>query len=68
MKISRTMLIASLCTSLLACWPATEEDRKALVGLWMPDDGSRHTIEFKEVAPSASEARRRRRRSCPRRS
>ena len=26
---------------------ATEENRKALTGLWIPDDGSRHTIEFK---------------------
>ena len=48
MKISRTILIASICASLVACWPATEEDRKALVGLWTPDDGSRRTIEFKD--------------------
>ena len=48
MKISRPILIASIGTSLLGCWPATEEDRKALVGLWTPDDGSRHTIEFKD--------------------
>jgi hypothetical protein len=43
------LLIALMSGSLLACnKPATEEDRKALVGLWIPDDGSRHTIEFKE--------------------
>ena len=49
MKISRTILMASICAGLLACdKPATEEDRKALVGLWMPTDGSRHTIEFKD--------------------
>jgi hypothetical protein len=48
MKGSRTLLIALMSGSLLACRPATEEDRKALVGLWMPDDGSRHSIEFKE--------------------
>jgi hypothetical protein len=49
MKASRTLLIALMSGSLLACSrPATEEDRKALVGLWIPDDGSRYTIEFKE--------------------
>jgi hypothetical protein len=48
MKGSRTLLMALMSGSLLACRPATEEDRKALVGLWIPDDGSRHTIEFKE--------------------
>src|SRR5215813_13718470 len=49
MNVSRTLLIALMSGSLLACnKPATEEDRKALVGLWIPDDGSRHTIEFKE--------------------
>ena len=49
MNVSRTLLIALMSGSLLACnKPATEEDRKALVGLWLPDDGSRHTIEFKE--------------------
>jgi len=36
MKGSRTLLIALMSGSLLACRPATEEDRKALVGLWMP--------------------------------
>ena len=49
MKGSRTLLMALMSGSLLACRPATEENRKALVGLWMPDDGSRHTIEFKET-------------------
>jgi hypothetical protein len=49
MKGSRTLLMVLMSGSLLACRPATEEDRKALVGLWMPDDGSRHTIEFKET-------------------
>jgi hypothetical protein len=39
--------MALLSASLLSCKPATEEDRKALMGLWIPDDGSRHTIEFK---------------------
>jgi len=48
MKGSRTLVMALMSGSLLACGrPATEEDRKALVGLWMPDDGSRHAIEFK---------------------
>jgi hypothetical protein len=41
------VLVAVLGSSLLSCNPATEEDRKALTGLWAPDDGSRHTIEFK---------------------
>ena len=40
-------LTALLCGALLSCKPATEEDRKALTGLWIPDDGSRHTVEFK---------------------
>jgi hypothetical protein len=48
MKGNRTLLMALMSGSLLACRPATEEDRKALVGLWMPDDGSRYSIEFKE--------------------
>ena len=48
MKVGRTLLAVLLSGSVLACRPATEEDRKALVGLWTPDDGSRHTIEFKE--------------------
>src|SRR5262249_46343766 len=49
MDASRTLLIALMSGSLLACdKPATEEDRKALVGLWIPDDGSRHTIAFKD--------------------
>jgi hypothetical protein len=47
MKATRILLIALMAGSLLACSkPATDEDRKALVGLWVPDDGSRHTIEF----------------------
>lgn len=44
---SPIVLVALLGSSLLSCNPATEEDRKALTGLWIPDDGSRHTIEFK---------------------
>ena len=49
LPVSDILLIALMSGSLLACSrPATEEDRKALVGLWMPEDGSRHSIEFKE--------------------
>ena len=48
MKGICTSLLALVTASLLSCRPATEEDRKALVGLWVPDDGSRQTIEFKE--------------------
>ncbi len=48
MRIRRTLLVLSLGGSLAACWPATGEDRKALAGLWIPDDGSRHTVDFKE--------------------
>ena len=49
MNGTHTLLIALMSVSLLACdKPATEEDRKALTGLWIPDDGSRHTIEFKK--------------------
>jgi hypothetical protein len=44
----RVLTIALMGSTLLACRPATEEDRKALAGLWTPDDGSRHTIEFKD--------------------
>lgn len=40
-------LIALLGASLFSCNRATEEDRKALIGLWIPDDGPRHTVEFK---------------------
>jgi hypothetical protein len=43
----RIVLVALLSGSLLSCKPATEEDRKALVGLWVPDSGPRLTIEFK---------------------
>ena len=51
MNRTRALLITLMSSGLLACWPdtATEEDRKALVGLWLPDDGSRHTIEFKDT-------------------
>ena len=49
LPVSDILLIALMSGSLVACGrPATEQDRKALVGLWMPDDGSRHSIEFKE--------------------
>src|ERR1044071_4625549 len=49
MRASHTLLLALMSVSLLACdKPATEEDRKRLTGLWIPDDGSRHTIEFKK--------------------
>ena len=49
MKGSCPLLMVLMGGCLLACSrPATEEDRKALVGLWIPDDGSRHSIEFKE--------------------
>lgn len=48
MNISRITLIALLGGALLSCKPATEEDRKALTGLWIPDDGSRRAIAFRE--------------------
>jgi len=28
--------------------PATEEDRKEVIGIWTPDDGSGHLVEFRE--------------------
>lgn len=49
MKVGRALLVVLMGSSLLACSkPSTPEDRKALVGLWIPDDGSRLTIEFKD--------------------
>ena len=43
------VLIALLSAGLLSCKPAaTDEDRKALAGLWMPDDGSRRAVAFRE--------------------
>jgi len=38
------------CIGLLsACGaPPTAEDRSALVGLWLPEDGSGQTVEFKQ--------------------
>jgi len=49
MKISHTLSIVLMPFSLAACWPqtASDEDRKALVGVWIPDDGSRHDIAFR---------------------
>ena len=49
MKVSQTLSIVLMATSLAACWPetASEEDRTALVGVWIPDDGSRHDIAFR---------------------
>jgi hypothetical protein len=50
MKIGGALLIVLLGSSLLGCSnPAKPEDREALVGLWIPDDGSRHTIEFMDT-------------------
>jgi hypothetical protein len=49
MKVSHALSIMLMPLSLAACWPeaASEEDRKALVGVWMPDDGSCHDIAFR---------------------
>ena len=46
--LKEIVLIALLSVGLLSCKPATEEDRRALVGLWIPDDGSRRAIAFRE--------------------
>lgn len=48
MTPGRIVVVALLSGSLLSCKPATEEDRKALAGLWIPDDGSGHMIEFRK--------------------
>ena len=48
LPVSDILLMVLLGGSVLACRPATEEDRKALAGLWIPDDGSRYSIEFKK--------------------
>ncbi|MBL6618401.1 MAG: hypothetical protein ISP45_30620 [Reyranella sp.] len=49
MKVSHTLSIVLMALGLAACWAekASEDDRKALVGVWMPDDGSRHAIAFR---------------------
>jgi hypothetical protein len=49
MKGSHTMSIVLMAFSLAACWEeaASQEDRKALVGVWTPDDGSRHQVAFR---------------------
>lgn len=45
----RRVVIQALLFGILAgCAQSTPEDRAALVGLWLPEDGSPHTIEFKE--------------------
>lgn len=44
----RRPVVLVLCAVVLAsCAQATEEDRKALIGLWKPEDGTTRTIEFK---------------------
>ena len=43
----RPLVLVALSASLLSCKPATDEDRTALTGLWIPDDGSRPMVEFK---------------------
>ena len=49
MKVSHILSIVLMGFSLAACWPetASEEDRKALVGVWVPDDKSGHAIAFR---------------------
>ena len=44
----QSIWLALFALMLASCAQATEEDRKALVGLWQPEDGSRHTVEFKD--------------------
>jgi hypothetical protein len=38
----------ALAVTVSSCAQSTEEDRKTLVGLWQPEDGSPHTVEFKD--------------------
>ena len=45
--IARHIAVAALVFAPLSCAQSTEEDRKALIGLWEPEDRSRHTLEFK---------------------
>ena len=44
----RRFVLALFALSLTSCAQSTEEDRKAFVGLWQPEDGSGHTVEFKD--------------------
>lgn len=45
MRCSAMLLFGVLLMA--GCGQATEEDRAALIGLWLPEDGSPHTVEFK---------------------
>lgn len=40
-------VLAALTLLLPSCAQSTEEDRVALTGLWMPEDGTKRSIEFK---------------------
>jgi hypothetical protein len=52
MNGTHTLLIALMSVSLLGCdKPATEEDRKALTGLWIPDDGNGNECLSPAVTP-----------------
>jgi len=44
----RPVVIQTLVFGILAgCAQSSPEDRAALVGLWLPEDGSPHTVQFK---------------------
>ncbi len=43
----RPIMVACLAVLTASCAQSTAEDRKALIGLWQPVDGSPHTVEFK---------------------
>ncbi len=44
----RLAILAAAALGLAACDRPSAADRQALVGLWLPEDGSKRTIAFKQ--------------------
>jgi hypothetical protein len=45
--MSRLFVLLLLSLFVSSCAQSTEEDRAALTGLWMPEDGTKRSVEFK---------------------
>ncbi len=45
--MSRLFALLLVGLAISGCSKATEADRAALMGLWKPEDGTTHTVEFK---------------------